>query len=251
MPTIESVTVGPADQQTAITVVNVAVAAVDNQAIYLAVHIEQFNDVVTNTPDHNGKSFALVDVVTGATWSRIELWELIDPDVATDTIAITVEGPGAEHARAVAIVVSDVHQVTPIRQILEDSGNSGTASTIDLTSSLSGDLLLDFLTIDSSGHSAVVGADQFTTYLDDWGTISAFDFAGSEQAADDGGSMSWTWTTSAPFSHLAIALAPPDAVMQKLRPDADIATTGWSTAPLWSKIEEESADGTVISAVAS
>lgn len=34
------------------------------------------------------------------------------------------------------------------------------------------------------------------------------------------------------------------------RPDADVTTTGWSSTPLWSKIEESSPDGTVISATA-
>lgn len=43
----------------------------------------------------------------------------------------------------------------------------------------------------------------------------------------------------------------PPAEPQMLRPDADIVTTGWSTAPLFSKIDEESADGTVITATAS
>lgn len=38
---------------------------------------------------------------------------------------------------------------------------------------------------------------------------------------------------------------------QQLRPDADVTTTGWTTTPLWSKIEETSADGTVITATAS
>lgn len=42
-----------------------------------------------------------------------------------------------------------------------------------------------------------------------------------------------------------------EAGVQQLRPDADIVTTGWATAPLWSKIDEESADGTVITATAS
>lgn len=37
---------------------------------------------------------------------------------------------------------------------------------------------------------------------------------------------------------------------QTLRPDADITTTGWATAPLFSKINEASADGTVITATA-
>lgn len=38
---------------------------------------------------------------------------------------------------------------------------------------------------------------------------------------------------------------------QTARPDADVSTTGWSTAPLFSKINESSADGTVITATAS
>jgi hypothetical protein len=62
-------------------------------------------------------------------------------------------------------------------------------------------------------------------------------------------------TTSVPsFAHGAPiwlpthpGLTPP----QKLRPDADTTTTGWTSTPLWSKIEEEAADGTVITGVAS
>jgi hypothetical protein len=35
-----------------------------------------------------------------------------------------------------------------------------------------------------------------------------------------------------------------------VRPDADTTTTGWTATPLWSKIEESSADGTVVTATA-
>ncbi len=39
---------------------------------------------------------------------------------------------------------------------------------------------------------------------------------------------------------------------QILRPDADLAATGWNTAPLWSKLNEEIiTDGIVITGVAS
>jgi len=41
------------------------------------------------------------------------------------------------------------------------------------------------------------------------------------------------------------------AAPQILRPDADIATTGWTPTPLFSKINESSPDGTVITATAS
>ena len=38
---------------------------------------------------------------------------------------------------------------------------------------------------------------------------------------------------------------------QRLYPDGDIAATGWSTAPLWSKVDEAAAGGDVITAVSS
>jgi hypothetical protein len=38
--------------------------------------------------------------------------------------------------------------------------------------------------------------------------------------------------------------------LQQLRPDADVVTTGWSTAPLYSKVNDSS-DATVITATAS
>ena len=37
---------------------------------------------------------------------------------------------------------------------------------------------------------------------------------------------------------------------QIIRPDADVTATSWGPAPLWSKVEEESADGVVITATA-
>lgn len=38
--------------------------------------------------------------------------------------------------------------------------------------------------------------------------------------------------------------------VQRVRPDGDVTTTGWSTAPLFSKVNESVADGTVITATA-
>ena len=49
-----------------------------------------------------------------------------------------------------------------------------------------------------------------------------------------------------------VALKPAATVeLQAFRPDADTAEGGWTTAPLWSKVEEEAADATIITATAS
>jgi hypothetical protein len=61
------------------------------------------------------------------------------------------------------------------------------------------------------------------------------DFAAREHTTGQEPRLEITWT----------------AATQAIRPDADITTTGWTTTPLWSKIEETSADGTVITATAS
>lgn len=62
------------------------------------------------------------------------------------------------------------------------------------------------------------------------------------------------WTVSAAnvqqMNALVVALSPA-AATQQLRPDADTTTTGWTSTPLFSKINESSADGTVITATAS
>jgi hypothetical protein len=53
------------------------------------------------------------------------------------------------------------------------------------------------------------------------------------------------------FAHATLAADYPiGPLMQTFRPDADTVTTGWTATPLWSKIEEETADGTVITATA-
>lgn len=49
----------------------------------------------------------------------------------------------------------------------------------------------------------------------------------------------------------AASLPGPAVTNQYLRPDADNAVGGWATAPLWSKVDEASAGGDVITATAS
>jgi hypothetical protein len=63
-----------------------------------------------------------------------------------------------------------------------------------------------------------------------------------------------TWTTAAArrYAWLAWAIRPgdPPPPPQEIRPDADVTTTGWTTTPLFSKINDES-DASVITATAS
>lgn len=64
-----------------------------------------------------------------------------------------------------------------------------------------------------------------------------------------GFTMNVTTAGSGTFSN-AGGLFDPSGPVQSLRPDADTADGGWTSTPLWSKVDEESADGTVITATA-
>jgi hypothetical protein len=47
------------------------------------------------------------------------------------------------------------------------------------------------------------------------------------------------------------AIFSPAPTLTTARPDADTTTTGWTSTPLWNKIEESSPDGTIVTATAS
>jgi hypothetical protein len=65
-----------------------------------------------------------------------------------------------------------------------------------------------------------------------------------------GASGTQTWVASASGVSVAgfVAALRPAITIQQVRPDADNAAGGWTTTPLWSKVDEASAGGDVITA---
>jgi hypothetical protein len=89
--------------------------------------------------------------------------------------------------------------------------------------------------------------DDGSTYMvGGWAYLIAADSAAKQTTWIHAGGAG---TNDGYASMTAYSGGPPPPPPQQLRPDADLATTGWSTAPLWSKIDEASAGGDVISAV--
>lgn len=249
MPTIQSVTVGPADQAGTITC-SVVVNAGPDLALLAVIHCEDAaGDCTAMTRD--GQSLSEHGEIAAGAWSRVEMWKLVNPNTGTATLTATVVGPGADRARLVVWVLEDVDQTTPFRDAVGSWGDTGLSDSLDANAFGADDLIIDALTIDATGHNPVPSLTATEMYDDGNGVSSSFEMAGSWQLASDGDLMDWTWSNSGPWSHLAAAVVKAAAATQKLRPDGDLATTGWSTAPLWSKIEEETADGTVITGVAS
>jgi hypothetical protein len=73
-------------------------------------------------------------------------------------------------------------------------------------------------------------------------------YSSSGDAPDPWPAASDSASTQEPSMYVEYTAA---ASPQSLRPDADTTTTGWTSTPLFSKINESSADGTVITATAS
>jgi hypothetical protein len=174
---------------------------------------------------------------------------------AADTITISSSAFNALHVR--------VYTVT--------GAETTTAAVIDKTA----DAQMDFATAYSSGNTATTTqaaellfgvnctSDEtqgFTatgsfTELDDVATSNPSNKLQTQyRIVSSAAAYASTATLSANDDGVALIATFKEAsagAVQTLRPDADIVTTGWATAPLWSKIEEESADGTVITATAS
>jgi hypothetical protein len=84
------------------------------------------------------------------------------------------------------------------------------------------------------------------------GNTSRYDAAMLTYSSSGDAPSSWDTAGDTPATQeKSLYVVYSGAVTQKLRPDADVTTTGWTSTPLWSKIEETSADGTVITATAS
>lgn len=193
----------------------------------------------------NGVGFTKLDHVNPANWSRSEIWYLKDPAVGTHDIVVTKSAATNGHGGG-AYVFDGVDQTTTFRTVAKSSGSADNVSNT-VPSVVSGDYLLDALTIDSPSHNVQTGANQTERY--DFSTVGC-NAVSDTQAGADGGVMSHTWTTAAPFSHIAIGVIAAGSAPAAIRPDADTVTTGWTTAPLYSKINDSS-DATVIQATAS
>jgi hypothetical protein len=204
-----------ADQDTASNwTLSTPVAAGSNRILVVCVHFEQGGaDHITTAPTWNGVNLTELLNTFHASWSEVQVWYLKEASLSTTTANIVVaHTAGSPRGRIVAQVFDGVDQTTPFRTAQRTTNNgshSAAASSLTVPSVASGDYVLDFLTVDAGSHALTVGANQTEDYDDDVAASCAT--GGSRQAGADGGVMSWTWTTAAPYSQIATALIPASA----------------------------------------
>lgn len=151
----------------------------------------------------NGDALTLLAGIDPSSYSRAEIWYRVAPDVATGNVVVTFSS--FDKCAVGAYVADGVDQATPLRAATSSAAASGTSVSNTVAGVVTGDLVLDMLSIDAGGHAATVGADQTEQW--DLDVSGATTGASSTQLGSAGGVMSWTWTTSQPWSHVATAFA--------------------------------------------
>lgn len=172
------------------------------------------------------------------------LWRLIAPDATTANVVVTFAGSVGEYSVA-AVVYSGVDQATPNRTISADFTLQGAGHTVNPVS-VSGDTVLGFCSWDATGTLTGTPTNNRSTHQS-----SGFDGTDAADTTATGTTTAITFTSSGGSGASAIGLALIGVVTQTLRPDADLDAASWTTTPLWSKVDEASPGGDVISATSS
>lgn len=222
----QSLTKGSQDAGAGTTITtSVTVSAGSDLLLLVSVHLEGNNaggDHVTSVV-WNGTALTELAKCWGANWAETQIFYLKNPTPATGNLVTTVTNTNDMPIEQVAEVFTGVDQTTTFRTAqTTGTGASGTSSSQTVPSVVSGDYVVDAITIDATGHTVTVGANQTKDYDD--ALFGATTADGSNQAGADGGVMSWSWTGSAPFAHISTALIASGGVTRTF----SLATTGAS-----------------------
>lgn len=182
----------------------ITVNAGANRILIVFTHHEDAGGAVSGIT-YNGVALTKIGSVAAATWSHVEAWGLINPAVGTFNVIATKVTGGLNNWGLSIYVEDGADQTTGWRAAATDFSNSAAAASATVAGWTAGDMLLDALSIDSVGHVPAVGANQTSEFATQNFGASTNENQGSSQTTTDG-IMSWTWTTAAPYSHIAIAV---------------------------------------------
>lgn len=202
--------------------------------------------------DDNGNSYSQIESPGGwysAGNTDFQVWYALNANAGSTTVTSTWTGTGSGYEQIIAAEFTGVKTSGALldSEVLDTEGSASTTpATGTVTPGAAGNLLVaGFQTSAWSVDPGVSGS--WTKIVDmDNGIALAW------QEAPSTSDVSGTWSLSSAYAYLGCTLAFDhiSVTLAEMLPDADIVTTGWSTAPLYSKINDAS-DGTVITATAS
>lgn len=188
--------------------------------------------------------------------SMCVLWKIASGEGANYTFAH--DGVATDVCGGI-LRISGAHATTPIADVQAKEDLDLTGTTFDCPASGTMSWALDYLAV------AIVGFDQNanttppTNYTERVDVISASTSVGmatralSAVTSDNPGTFATGVSDTYENVRWTILVSPPNPYTYETNsPTDDITTTGWTSTPLWSKIDEDpgSPDGTVITATA-
>lgn len=197
-PVINAGTVARGNVNQAVTVP----AGLSNTCLVVRVSHEAASAGITGAT-FNGIALTKARDRAATTWSRAELWYLINPPAGNFTLAV-LSGGTTRYGFVVDLLV-DVDQASPLRGSADNAHDGGTAINCTVAGVQATDLVLDTLSVDSTGHAPAPGPDQAADFATQNLGGGSNEFRGSSQPGSAGGVMSWTWAGSNPASIVAVA----------------------------------------------
>jgi hypothetical protein len=155
VPTINNAGQSAGSSTGTITIAAFAVAAGADRIIRLGVGIRNQGSQTVSTatpPTFGNQTFTFFRALNNATNARTEMWYLLNPDVETNDIVVTLTGAIAGVAGASAW--NDVDPTTPFENPADATGNT-TAPTVAVTSA-AGNVVVDALALRSEPTVASV-----------------------------------------------------------------------------------------------
>jgi len=186
------------------TVLTTSYTQATGSNLVLVVKVGTEGDVAHNSVTFDGVGLTK-QIELGAVGRRTSIWTLINPNVTTANIVVTL-GSAAD-VGMIATSWQDVHQTTPVPGTDSASGTSTTPSVT--VPSAAGELVIDAVNNGNDAADPTVGAGQ--TEIADVEVIGDFRFHASQQAgAAPNVVMDWT-ITSTEWVSCGISLQPPAA----------------------------------------
>ena len=185
---------------------SMTVSAGSDLALVVGVSIELTARDVTGVT-FNGDAMTQVgsDTPSGDSFAEAQLFQLVNPDVVTGNVVVTLNTTGRVISGAYSM--TGVDQTTPTGTAATDVSVSDTTASTTVGSVGTDDLVVDILSADAE-VTVTAGADQGDNDMQNSIAPGSVTGAMSTQAGSAGGVMSWTWTGARPMAQIAVAIKP-------------------------------------------
>lgn len=160
---------------------------------------------MTVSVTYNGVSMSSIGLYNNTTFGsgaagKAQLFGLVAPATGANTVAVTYSA-GSNVGGAASISYTGVHQTSPVGTAGTNTGQNNIGSTVTITDSVTGDMVVSAIVCDGSSSGLTAGDTQRMSEAASGYQGGASDAAGAASVA-----MDWSWTSSVAFAHVAVAL---------------------------------------------